>query len=64
MFQVRLKGISNSFKGVSRVFERNLKGVSGKVQLRFRMFQRTFKEVSRVFQGRLKGISKEILVVI
>ena len=29
-FQLRLKGVSSSFKGVSRAFERSLKGVSGK----------------------------------
>ena len=27
VFQVRLKGVSSNFKGVSRVFERSLKGV-------------------------------------
>ena len=47
MFQVRLKDISSSFKGVLRVFERRLKCVSGK-------FQKSFKEVSRVFQESLK----------
>ena len=29
-FQVRGKSFSSSFKGVSRIFERSLKGVSGK----------------------------------
>ena len=32
MFQLRLKGVSSSFKEVSKVFERSLKGVSAKFQ--------------------------------
>ena len=44
MFQIRLKGFSISFKGVSKVFERSLKGVSGKFQWRG-----SFKKVSRKF---------------
>ena len=36
MFQVRLKGVSSSFKGVSRVFERSLKVVPGKFQWCFK----------------------------
>ena len=53
---VRLKGISSSFKGGSRVFERSLKGVPG--QVRIRKFQRSFKEVSRVFKSSFRGISR------
>ena len=53
MFQLRLKGVLSSFKGVSRVFERSLKGVSGK-------FQWCFKEVSRVFQESFNGVSTKI----
>ena len=41
----RLKEVSSSFKGVSSVFERSLKGVSGKSQWCFRKFPRSFKEV-------------------
>ena len=48
--QVRLKGISSIFKGVSRAFERRLTGVSGKCQ-------GCFKEVSKKFQGSYKGVS-------
>ena len=57
MFQLRLKGVSSSFKGHSRAFERRLKGVSGKGVPR--KFQRSFKEVSRVFQENSKGISEK-----
>ena len=32
VFQVKLKGLFSSFNQVSRVFERGLKGVSGKSQ--------------------------------
>ena len=41
-----------SFQWVSRVFERNSKGISG-------MFQICFKEVSRVLQGIVKGVSRK-----
>ena len=58
MFQIRLKGFSISFKGVSKVFERSLKGVSGKFQWRFRKLQKSFKKVSRVFIKSFKGISR------
>ena len=34
----RLKGISRSFKGDSRVFERSSAGVSGKIQWCLRVF--------------------------
>ena len=51
MFQVRLKGISSSYNGVSRVFERSFKGVS---------FQRCFKNVLRKFQKSFKGILKTV----
>ena len=56
MFQLRLNGVSSSFKRVSRVFERSLKGVLGKWC--FREFERSFKEVSRVFKGSLREISR------
>ena len=68
MSQLRLKDLSSSLKGLSKVFERSLKGVSVKFQCRFRKFPRSFKSVerfkgiSREFQGRLKGISMEISV--
>ena len=60
--QVRLKGISSSFKGVLRVFEKSSTGVSGKFQWRFkevfqevlRKIQECFKKVSRVFQDNSK----------
>ena len=44
MFQLRLKGVLSNFKGVSRVFEKSLKGVSGK-------YHWCFKKVSKKFQG-------------
>ena len=47
MFQLRLKGVSSSFKGVSKVFERSLKGVSGKFQW---CYNAVSKEASRVFE--------------
>ena len=47
--QVRLEGISSSFKGVSMVFERSSTDVSGK-------FQWCFKLVLRVLHGRLRGV--------
>ena len=43
VFQVRLKGISSSFKEVSRFFERSSKDMLEK-------FQRCVKVVSRVFK--------------
>ena len=49
--QVRLKGISRSYMGVSRAFERSPSGVSGK-------FQWSFKEVSKIFQGSFKSVSR------
>ena len=48
MFQLRLKGVSSGFKGVSRVFERN---VAGK-------FPWCFKEVSKEFKGSLERVSR------
>ena len=48
VFQLRLKGVSRGFKGVSRVFESSLRGVLGK-------FQGSFKDVSREFQRSSKG---------
>ena len=48
-------GVSISFKGVSRVFEGNLQGVSGKLHWCFKKvlkkFKESFKSVSRKFQG-------------
>ena len=43
VFQVRLKGVSSSFKGFSRVFERTGISVS----------------VSKVFQGSFKGVPRK-----
>ena len=60
MFQLRLKGVLSSFKGVSRIFGRSLKGVSGKFQCCLTKFQRSFKEVSRVFQDSFMGVSRKI----
>ena len=42
VFQVGLKGISSTSKGISRVFERRLKCVSGKFK---KKFQGSFKSV-------------------
>ena len=56
VFQLRLTGVSISFKGVSRIFERSLKGVFRKFQWWLTNFQRSFKEVSREFQESFKGI--------
>ena len=50
-FQVRLKGVSSSFK----VFEGSIEGLSGEVSV---VFQEHFKEVSRVCPESFKGISK------
>ena len=47
MFELRLKGVSSSFKGVSRVFERTSKGIS--------------VSVSKVFQGSFKGVPRKFL---
>ena len=58
LFQLRMMGISSSFKGVSRVSERSLNGVLGNFQWCFRKLQRSFKEVSR-----LDGISSSFMVV-
>ena len=49
LFKVRLKGISSNFRGVSREFERSLKGV-GSFNGVSMLFQGHFNEVSRVFQ--------------
>ena len=55
VFQLRLKRVLSSFKGVSRVFERSC--VLGKFQRCFTKFQRSFQEVSRLLKGSFKGIS-------
>ena len=65
--QVRWKGISSSFKGVSRVLERCSTGMSVKFQWCFnsvsRVFQGCFQEVSRRFQESFKGISRKFYSV-
>ena len=56
-FQVRLKGVSSSFK----VFEGSIEGLSG-VRGSFsgvsRAFQGSFKSVPRKFQGYFKNVSR------
>jgi len=54
VFQLRLTSVSISFKRVSRIIERSLKGVSGKFQWGLTNFQKSFKKVSRLFQDSLK----------
>ena len=62
------QSVSISFKGVSRIFERSLKGVFRKFLWCLTNFQGSFKRVSikfqgsRAFQRRLKGVSREISV--
>ena len=56
VFQIRLNGVSSNFKGVSRVFERSLKGVVMEVSM---VFQWWFKGVSRVFQGSFQEGSRK-----
>ena len=51
---------SSSFKEVSRVFERSVKGISGRLQGCFKGVSKKFKEVSRVFQGSFKGILRKL----
>ena len=64
--QVRLKSISSSFKGDSRVLERSSTGMSGKFQWCFKKvskkFQGSFKKVSRVVQRSFKGIPRKFQV--
>ena len=74
MFQVRLKGASISFKGISRVLKKVYKvcqgsfnGAKSVFKKVSKKFQGCFKNVSRKFKGisrvwRLKGVSREILV--
>ena len=57
-FQLRLRGGASSFKGVSRIFERSLKGVFWKFQWCLTNFRRSFKEVSRESQESFKGSSR------
>ena len=52
MFQVGLKVISSSFKGVSRAFERGLKGMLEKSQ---QCFKGISMVVSRAFLESFKG---------
>jgi len=56
--QVRLNGISSSFKGFSRVLERRVV-CQGSFKGVLRKFPRSFKEVSRVFQESFKGFSRK-----
>ena len=51
-----MKGVSSNFNWVSMVFERSLKGASGKFQGCFKEVSKSFQEVSRVFQKSVKGI--------
>ena len=56
------KGISISFKVVSRVIERCSTGMSGKFQWCFNSVSRVFQgcfQVSRKFQESFKGISRK-----
>ena len=57
-YQGCFKKVLSSFKEGSRVFEKSVKGVSGKFQGCF-TFQKSFKEVSRVFQENFKGILRK-----
>ena len=54
VFQLRWKGVLNSFKGGSRVFERSFNGVSGSFKEVSRKFQECRKEVSGLFQYSFK----------
>jgi len=54
VFQLGSKGVSISFKWVSRVFERSLKKCQGS----FNGLSGSFKEVSRVFKESFKDISR------
>ena len=60
VFQEIFNGGLSSFKVVSRVFERSLKGVSGKVQWCFKEVSKIFKVVSRVLQESFKGILRKV----
>ena len=64
--QVRLKDISISLMGVSRVFERSSTGGLCKFQWYFKevskKFHECFKKVSRVFQESFNCVSREFLV--
>ena len=57
MVQLRLKGVSINFKAFF-VFERSLKGMSGKFQWCPNAVLRVFKEDSKKFQGSIKRVSK------
>ena len=50
MFQGSFKVFTESFKGVSRTLQGNIKHVSRKFQLRLKGVLSSFKGVSRVFE--------------
>ena len=54
VFQVRLKGVSSSFKEVSGVFKRSLKG-----SMVFQGSLKIVNEVSRVLQESFEGSSRK-----